>query len=551
MQNTETPNPQSNVPQNFQTGSLYVGDLDLNVTEPMLFEVFRKIGQVTSIRVCRDSSTRRSLGYAYVNYLRVEDAERALDTLNFTTITGGRSCRIMWSQRDPSLRKSGQGNIYIKDLAPNIESRDLYDTFSQFGHILSCKVETEIDGNELKSKGFGYVHFESIEAAKKAISSVDGIELEGKKVHVFEFQTKKQRGYNPNQPKFTNIFIKNLNPKVTEKELNEKYSEFGKITSLVVMQDKRLGKGFAFINFETPESAQKAVENTHDTEFQNFKLYVAKAQKRTERLNELRKQFEQRKLKFQDSNLYIKNLDDQIDDQKLHEMFSQYGKIISSKVMKDENNLSKGFGFVCFSTPEEAQKAYNENGRMHFSKPLYVALAQRKEIRTAQLQAQYAHKQLTKNIPSIPYNNNFNQYNMQRNQFPRRNYNKQNNQPQNNKNYHQKKINHRNNNNNNVIINIEQNTFGNFSNLKNSLDQEQNEDNRKKIIGDFLYSKIDNHFKNDPSSTFDDPGKITGMLLESLDEHELLNLAEDPKELVKKIEEAISVLNEHFNENQN
>lgn len=48
---------------------------------------------------------------------------------------------------------------------------------------------------------------------------------------------------------------------------------------------------------------------------------------------------------------------------------------------------------------------------------------------------------------------------------------------------------------------------------------------------------------------FNDAGKITGMLLESLDEHELINLIEDQQELVKKIEEAVNVLQEHMENN--
>ena len=245
--------------------------------------------------------------------------------------------RIMWSQRDPALRKSGVGNVFIKNLDRSIDNKALYDTFSTFGNILSCKIMTD-DGSG--SKGYGFVHFETNEAAEQAIKNVNNMLLNDKKVYVGMFMSKGQRSqmYNETTRKFTNVFVKNFGPDMDDTKLRDMFEKYGEITSVVVARasDDGKSKGFGFVNFKEPEAAERAVRDLHDSEYNGKKLFVGRFQKRAERANVLKKLYDERKQernnRYMGINLYIKNLDDTIDDEKLRKEFSSFGTITSAKV---------------------------------------------------------------------------------------------------------------------------------------------------------------------------------------------------------------------------
>lgn len=315
--------------------------------------------------------------------------------MNFDTLKG-RPIRIMWSQRDPSLRKSGVGNVFIKNLDRTIDNKAMYDTFSAFGNILSCKVAQDETG---QSKGYGFVHFETEEAANMSIEKVNGMLLNDKKVFVGRFIPRKEREKELGEKAklFTNVYVKNFGDELSDELLKEMFEKYGPITSHKVMTKEGKSRGFGFVAFDDPEAAEKAVDELNGKELGDGKiLYVGRAQKKNERQLELKRRFEQLKIerlnRFHGVNLYVKNLDDSIDDERLRKEFTQFGTITSAKVML-EDGRSKGFGFVCFSSPEEATKAVTEmNGRICGSKPLYVALAQRKEDRKAHLASQYMQR---------------------------------------------------------------------------------------------------------------------------------------------------------------
>ena len=90
-------------------------------------------------------------------------------------------------------------------------------------------------------------------------------------------------------------------------------------------------------------------------------------------------------------NLYVKNIDDSVTDEYFREQFAKFGNVTSARIMREgPENISRGFGFVCYSNQEEAQRAQAEmNNKMIRSKPITITLHQRKEVRRAQLAQTY------------------------------------------------------------------------------------------------------------------------------------------------------------------
>jgi polyadenylate-binding protein len=568
---------QPGVAANMQPGftsnnaSLYVGDLASAVTEAKLFEVFNAVGPVASIRICRDAVTRRSRGYGYVNFHNPADAERALDTMNYNSIEG-RPCRLMWKQSDPNLRKSGLGNIFVKNLDESIDNKQLYDTFSLFGNILSCKVATDRDSG--KSKGYGFVHYERTESADEATKKVNGMLIAGKEVVVMKFEPKNQR---KTQIQWTNCYVKNIPAEWTEEQVRELFADKGEITSLKV-SEKVEGKAtiFAFVNLSTHEQAEKAMADLNGKKVgtkedgSDLALEVVRAQKKGERMKLLAQRFAKEKQerinKFQGLNLYVKNLDDSIDDAKLNQHFQRFGSITSARVMRTESGESRGFGFICFSSPEEATKAVTEmSGKMLAGKPLYVALAQRKDVRSQQLAQAHNQRGMGRGPmmfpgmmpgmmmmqpgarPMFPMNMQGGPMNM----YPRPMY-----QQQQMGNGQQPRGGPRG-------PAQQQQRVKYAANARNMTQATNNaprppaaqaappqqptltaadlagvpEDRRKNMIGERIYPLI---HKLQPQLA----GKITGMLLEFEDE-ELLGLLKNPAKLKTRVNEAIEVLNAH------
>lgn len=246
----------------------------------------------------------------------------------------------MFSHRDPSLRKSGYANVFIKNLDSSIDNKALYDTFAAFGTVLSCKVAVDSNG---QSKGYGFVQFDQDEAAHNAIKRLNGMLINDKQVYVGHFIRRQERSQANASDKFTNVYVKDLPETTTDEDLKKLFEKYGTITSAVVMKDKNgKSKCFGFVNYESSDAAASAVEQLNGSSFKEKVLYVGKAQKKSEREAKLKAKFEQERAsrfeKLKGANLYLKNLDS-VSDENLKELFSEYGTITSCKVCPQHINF--------------------------------------------------------------------------------------------------------------------------------------------------------------------------------------------------------------------
>ena len=364
-----------------------------------------------------------------------------MKTMNYQPIHG-RPCRIMWSQRDPSARRSGSCTVYVKNLPTTQTSKELAETFGQVGHqVMSAKVMMSPSGESL---GYGYVTYATEAGAAEAIRLLNGVEFDGGKLDVAQFVPRAKRVKNEG---WTNCYVKNLPKSWTRATLADKFAPYGRVTSAVVVMDPRTNESrcFGFVNMETHEQAVAAVAGLNDSPLEAeeapaapapaaaaaaapaaaaagggapaaaagapaaaaaapapapaapTKLYVARHQTKAERNRELVASYrDARAEKSEDCNLYVKNLNPEVTDDELRTKFSKYGSITSARIMRAPDGTSRGFGFVCYAAPDEASAALREMNKSKWhGLPLFVSLWQRREVRAEALARESAARATT------------------------------------------------------------------------------------------------------------------------------------------------------------
>lgn len=371
--------------------SVFVDNLSSTVAEAMLFKTFNQVGVISSARVVRDQHTGKSLGQAYLNFVRPVDATKALKTMN-GKIIDGYPIRIR--------RKKNETKVFVKNIPQEVTKDDFEATFAEFGKLVSCQL-MHTRNEPTIHKGYGYVKYATQTGADNAVNasnSKTGIVFNGKTVEANYYQSWKERIHeiSMNEHMFTSIHMRGYPLDWGKGEIEKIFSMVNSLENpieveITVKSDDEKPYSYATVTFDEHEDAvdaikelnKRRIDDNHTLVVERIMTYFEKKQAARREYLELKNKIYQ---KWKGRNLYVKNFPMDWDKEQLHALFSKYGTVSSAKVMKTPSDTSRGFGFVCFENAESANSALTTlNNAPILGKPLVVNFAEPKEIRKARL----------------------------------------------------------------------------------------------------------------------------------------------------------------------
>lgn len=157
----------------------------------------------------------------------------------------------------------------------------------------------------------------------------------------------------------TNLYIRGLSPHTTDKDLVNLCQKYGQIISTKAILDKATNrcKGYGFVDFESPGSALAAV---HELQGQGIQAQMA------------------RQAEQDPTNLYIANLPHSVKESDLETMFAPYGQVVSTRILRDTNQQSRGVGFARMESRDKCEQIisiFNARALPGSSQPLVVKFA--------------------------------------------------------------------------------------------------------------------------------------------------------------------------------
>lgn len=304
-------------------------------------------------------------------------------------------------------------NLIVNYLPQNMSQEELRSLFSSIGEVESAKlIRDKVAGHSL---GYGFVNFVNANDAERAISTLNGLRLQSKTIKVSFARP------SSDTIKDANLYISGLPKSITQKDLEDMFSRYGRIINSRVLVDQASGlsRGVAFIRFDKRAEAEDAIKDLNGQKppgcsepiTVKFAANPNQQAKNPHLLNQLyhgqsRRGFggpvhhQAQRFRFSPMGehmggggggsggggtagwcIFIYNLGQDVDEGILWQMFGPFGAVTNVKVIRDFNtNKCKGFGFVTMTNYEEAAMAITSlNGYRLGDKVLQVSFKTSKQ----------------------------------------------------------------------------------------------------------------------------------------------------------------------------
>lgn len=494
--------------------------------------------------------------------------------------------------------KETKNNLYVKNIPKEKDARELYEYFLQFGDVFSLKVN---ENEKMDFPKTAFLTYYKEEDAKKCIDNTTNKKIWGSDMEVQYQKNTNEKGYNNNHNNYHSnynnysnrnlkINITNLPDNYTDKEISKLCEEFGKC-EICDIKTNRYGK-FAIVKFSKESEAKTALEKLNNKEIDQKKLVVKELHNYNYNNNSQHypnyNNYNKRPNNFpffynyplpkieeqyEKSNLYVSNIPPMATKEDLEKTFGQYGPIKNIKLDEDKSItsetkekikfLNRGFGYVLFEKPEDAQKALESLagkyiiGFENYFKPLNVDNFIPKDKRNITQGTNYYNISNApmlypgQYIPAPQYmmpmpiginpipNNQIrpNQY-----MFPQGNFKGGLRRFNNRGRVRGKNMQRRNNGNtNNNMDKKEDEKKLVFD--RESFDKMESEEEKRDFLGEKLFNLIqENQMIKEKNEDNEIVGKITGMILGIENFEEIIDILESPSKLEGRIKEALELL---------
>ncbi|NXF50378.1 NUCL protein, partial [Oceanites oceanicus] len=285
--------------------------------------------------------------FGYVDFSSAEDLDKALQ-LNGKKLMG-LEIKLEKAKSKETMKENKKERdartLFVKNLPYRLTEDEMRDVFENAQEI---RIVMNKEGN---SKGMAYVEFKTEAEANKALEEKQGTEIDGRAM-VIDFTGEKshqehQKGGGERESK--TLIVNNLSYAASEETLQELFKKASSIKMPQTNQGRP--KGYAFVEFPTTEDAKEALNSCNNTEIEGRAIRLEFSSPAWQKGNtNARGGFNQ-----QSKTLFVRGLSEDTTEETLRESFE--GSVSARIVTDRDTGSSKGFGFVDFSSPEDAKAA--------------------------------------------------------------------------------------------------------------------------------------------------------------------------------------------------